>query len=56
MFFVNAFFIPIFMLINPYQIKNKIMRYFKKDKKYYTQAEANKIMSDNPYTIGKEYA
>jgi len=53
MFFVNAFFIPIFMLVNPYQLKNLISRYLKKGKKYYTQAEANKIMSDNHYTMGK---
>jgi len=53
MFFVNALFVPLFMLVNPYQIKNRLVRYFKKGKKYFTQAEANRIMSDNPYTMGK---
>lgn len=56
MFFVNALFIPVFMLINPFQLKNKIMRYFRKGKKYFTQGEANKIVSDNPYSMGKQYA
>ncbi len=32
------------------------MRMFRKDKKYFTQAEANQIMSDNSYTMGKEIA
>jgi hypothetical protein len=53
MFFVNALFIPFFMLVNPYQIKNRITKYFRQGKPYYTQAEANKIMADNPYTMGK---
>jgi hypothetical protein len=38
MFFVNAFFVPFFMLVNPPQIKIRILRYFKKNKKYFTQA------------------
>jgi hypothetical protein len=44
------------MLINPHQLKNKIMRYFRMGKKYFTQGEANKIASDNPYSMGKQYA
>lgn len=53
MFFVNALFIPLFMLINPFQLKVLIMRKLNKNKKHYTQEEANKIMSDNPYVMGK---
>lgn len=56
MFFVNAFFIPIFMLVNPFQLKILVARWFKKGKKHFTQSEANHIMSDNPYAMGKEYA
>lgn len=56
MFFLNAFFIPLLMFVNPWQIKRVVVRYFKKEKKYYTQDEANKIMCDNTYAMGKGYA
>lgn len=56
MFFVNALFIPLFMLVNPVQLKILISRHFKKGKSHFTQAEANGIMSDNPYSMGKQYA
>jgi hypothetical protein len=37
MFFVNALFIPVFMLVNPMQLKNRMLRYLRKGKQYFTQ-------------------
>jgi len=56
MFFINSFFVPFIWLINPEQIYSLIMRYFYKGKRYFTQQEANKIMSDSNYKMGKRYA
>lgn len=56
MFFINAFFVPLIWLVNPWQIKQLLMRRFRKNKNYYTQGEANDIMSDSQYVMGKRYA
>ncbi len=56
MFFINAFFIPLFWFINPWQLFNLIKRKLNKDKKHLTQDQANNIMSDAGYTMGKRYA
>lgn len=56
MFFINAFFVPLIWLVNPWQIKQLVLRRFKRNKNYYTQAEANDIMSDAQYVMGKRYA
>jgi len=56
MFIINAFLIPLIWLVNPWHIMTLIMRKIKMTKKYFTQREANQIMSDTPYMMGKRYA
>ena len=56
MFFINAFFVPIIWLVNPWQLFILIKRKINYGKENLTQAEANAIMSDCPYVIGKRYA
>ena len=56
MFFINAFLIPLIWLVNPWQIHKLIKKKLNVGKNALTQSEANKIMSDNPYVMGKRYA
>lgn len=56
MFIINAFLIPLIWLINPWHIMTVLMRKLKMNKKRFTQREANQIMSDTSYTMGKRYA
>ncbi len=56
MFFINAFFVPLIWLINPEQIQVLITRKLHQDKSHFTQQEANRIMSDANYKMGKRYA
>lgn len=56
MFFINAFLIPLIWFVNPWQLFNLAKRNLHKNKKSLTQAEANHIMSDTGYTMGKRYA
>lgn len=47
MFFMNAFFIQIIWLVNPWQIFVLIKRKLKEGNKDLTQREANELMEDN---------
>ena len=56
MFFLNSAFVPLFWLVNPKHLLRKFRR-----KKYYgrpdlTQREANNLMEQTSYDIGKRYA
>ncbi len=56
MFFMNSLLVPIIWLINPFQIKVLIKRKLNFGAKHLTQREANLIMEDFNYDIGKRYA
>ena len=56
MFFLNGFFVPLFWLINPFAIIKSIKRSLNKGRADMTQREANELMEDYPYSIGKRYA
>lgn len=56
MFFMNSFFIPFFWLVNPLRIWKIIKRKFNYGKKHLTQEEANKLMEEESYDLGKRFA
>ena len=56
MFFMNAFFVPLFWLINPFQLIKLLKRKFNYGKRSLTQGEAHKLMEDSEYEMGKRYA
>jgi hypothetical protein len=56
MFFMNALFVPFIWLINPWQLGVLIKRKFNYGRKDLTQKEANKIMENMQYNMGKRYA
>lgn len=56
MFFLNALFVPLFWLINPFQLYKLLQRKLGYGKRELTQREANKLMEDSEYEIGKRYA
>lgn len=56
MFFMNAFFIPFFWLVNPFSIFKAIKRKCMKGRKDMTQHEANKLMEEESYDLGKRFA
>lgn len=55
MFFVNALFVPILWLINPWHLFRVIRRKMKYGKTELTQKQANEIMENMPISIGKLY-
>ena len=56
MFFLTSFFVPLIWLVNPIYLIKAVKRkiYFENPK--FTQKEANQIMEDTPYEMGKRYA
>jgi hypothetical protein len=56
MFFMNSLLVPIIWAINPFQIYVLIKRKINFGKKYLTQREANNLMEDFNYDVGKRYA
>ena len=56
MFFLNSFFVPFFWLINPFHLLHLIKRKRNEGKKWMTQGEANVLMEDTHYEMGKRYA
>ena len=56
MFFMNAFFVPLFWLVNPFHIIKVIKRKLSFGKRSLTQGEAHLIMEDTEYDMGKRYA
>ena len=53
MFIFNAVFVPFFWLVNPFQILKLIKKESSFGRKDLTQRQANKLMEDYPYDIGK---
>lgn len=53
---MNAFFVPLIWLINPWQIHVLIKRKMNYGRKDLTQKQANKIMENLQYNMGKRYA
>lgn len=56
MFFMNSLLVPFIWTINPFQIMVLIKRKLNFGKKYLTQREANHLMEDFVYDVGKRYA
>jgi hypothetical protein len=56
MFFINSFFIPLFWLVNPVRIIKNVKRKINYGKRSLTQREANILMEDDPYDMGKKFA
>ena len=56
MYFLNALFVPFFWLVNPFHLIKKFKRYRNKGKRSLTQGEANALMEDTQYEMGKRYA
>jgi hypothetical protein len=56
MFFMNALLVPVIWAINPFQIYVLIKRKLNFGSKVLTQREANHIMEDFNYDVGKRYA
>ena len=52
---MNALFIPFFWLVNPFRIYKLIKRRLKKGSKNMTQYEANKLMEEDSYDLGKRF-
>ena len=56
MFIFSAVLIPLIWIINPYQLHHLYKRNKYRDSTKVTQKEANKLMADEEYSIGKRYA
>ena len=56
MFIFSAVLIPLIWMINPYQLIHMRHRNKKKGSLKVTQKEANKLMADEEYSVGKRYA
>jgi hypothetical protein len=56
MFFMNAIFVPFIWMINPWQLGVLLKRKLNYGRKDLTQKEANKIMENVQYNMGKRYA
>jgi hypothetical protein len=56
MFFFNAFLIPVIWFIHPWQIFKLIKRKIYFGRKDLTQKEANELMENSAYSVGKKYA
>ena len=56
MFLFSAILIPLIWVLNPYQLMHLYKRNKYKGSAKVTQKEANKLMADEEYSIGKRYA
>lgn len=56
MFYMNAFFVPLIWLVNPWNLMVLLKRKIYYGRKDLTQQEAHKIMENVQYTMGKRYA
>lgn len=56
MSFLITFFVPLVWLLNPWYLVKLVQRRMYKDSVFLTQAEANKLMEDPEYLMGKRYA
>lgn len=55
-FFMNAFFVPLIWLVNPFQLFVLLRRKFYYGRDDIPQKKANSIMEDFNYDMGKRYA
>lgn len=56
MFIMNALFVPFIWMINPWQLGVLVKRKLNMGRNDLTQKEANKIMENVQYNMGKRYA
>lgn len=56
MFLFSAFFVNFLWIVHPQYYIRKVNRYFKVGREDLTQKEANLLMEDYPYDIGKRFA
>ena len=56
MFIFNAFVVNLLWIVHPQYYFRKLERWYYYGKKNITQKEANQIMEDYPYDMGKRYA
>ena len=56
MFLFSAFFVNMLWIVHPQYYIRKINRYMKVGREDLTQKEANILMEDYPYDIGKRFA
>jgi hypothetical protein len=55
MFLFNSIFVPLFWLINPMYLLRNYQRWRNFGSKFFTQKQANILMEDPPYDVGKRY-
>lgn len=56
MFFLITFFVPLVWLLNPWYLVKLVQRRMHKGSVFLTQMEANQLMEDPEYLMGKRYA
>lgn len=56
MFIFSAVLVPLIWLLNPYQLVHEYHRWKEEGSQEVTQSEANKLMADHEYDVGKRYA
>lgn len=56
MFFMNSFLVPLIWLINPWHLVKLVKKWYYFGKKNITQKNANEVMEDVHYSMGKRYA
>lgn len=56
MFIFSSILVPLIWLIHPYQLAHKFQRWLYEGTEYVTQKEANHLMADYEYSVGKRYA
>ena len=56
MFIFSSVLVPLIWLIHPYQLAHKFQRWMYQGTDFVTQKEANLLMADYEYSVGKRYA
>ena len=56
MFIFSAVLVPLIWLIHPYQLYHRFQRWRHQGKTDVTQKQANDLMADYEYSLGKRYA
>lgn len=55
MFFITAFFVPLVWIVHPFSLYKKFQLWRSKGK-LLTQKEANELIEEFPYDLGKRHA
>ena len=55
MFIFNSFLVPIIWIINPWYLFRLGRRWYLQNSKFLTQEQANQVMEDPPFQMGKRY-